>query len=204
MPRPRTVSDEDVLAATARALHRHGPASTTLAAVAREAGVSAAALVHRFGSKRELLLAFAARATEDVPAGFATARAAHPQPLRALHAALAELVADVEDREALAHGLAFLQVDVTDEAFRAHAAARAHHLREGIALLLAQAVRDGELRAGTAAADLARCVHLTCEGVLVLWPLTGTAPLREELRTAVDAVLDPHRPSTRETPGGNP
>ncbi|NAZ87032.1 TetR/AcrR family transcriptional regulator, partial [Kineococcus indalonis] len=153
------------------------------------------------------LLAFAARAAQDVPAGIAAARSAHPSPLAALHAALAELVADVEDREALVHGLAFLQLDVADEGFRAHAAARARHLEEGVALLLEGAVRAGELRAGTPVTDLARSVHLTCNGVLVLWPLTGTAPLREELRTAVDAVLHPHRPRTPRTPrprGGNP
>ncbi|WP_432492331.1 TetR/AcrR family transcriptional regulator [Kineococcus gypseus] len=206
MARPRTVSDEDVLAATARALHRHGPAAATLRTVAAEAGVTAGALVRRFGSKRDLLLVFASRAADGVPGAFAAARAAHPSPLAALHVVLAEQVADTDDRDALVHGLRFLLLDVTDEEFRARAAAHAGRVREGVAGLLADAVRARELRAGTAAADLARTVHLTANGLLVLWPITGGGPLREELRAAVDAVLDPHRPRprTRTTTGGDP
>ena len=58
-PRPRQASDEDILKAAFRAIARLGPAKLTLADVAAEAGVSAAALVQRFGSKRALLLAAA-------------------------------------------------------------------------------------------------------------------------------------------------
>jgi len=61
-PRPRLASDEDILMAAFRAIARLGPARLTLADVAREAGVSAAALVQRFGSKRALLRAAAAAA----------------------------------------------------------------------------------------------------------------------------------------------
>src|SRR5215831_8245675 len=57
-PRPRTVSDDQIFAATARAVTRLGPTRLTLADVADEVGLSAAALVQRFGSKRGLLLAF--------------------------------------------------------------------------------------------------------------------------------------------------
>ncbi|WP_432487758.1 TetR/AcrR family transcriptional regulator [Kineococcus sp. SYSU DK018] len=204
MVRPRTVSDEEVLAATAGVLRRHGPAGTTLAAVAREAGVSAPALVHRFGSKRGLLLAFAARAAAGVADGFAAARAGTASPLAALHAALAADVADAEDRDEVAHDLGFLQLDLTDEEFRAHAATHAHRTREGIARLLAEAVRARELRASTPTDALARTVHVASHGALVLWALAGTAPLREELRAAVDAALDPHRTRTRRAPGGPP
>ncbi len=48
-PRPRETSDEDLLAATARAAARHGPARLTLAHVAAESGVAPATLVQRFG-----------------------------------------------------------------------------------------------------------------------------------------------------------
>ena len=58
-PRPRAASDADILDATARAMARLGPARLTLADVAREAGLSPATLVQRFGSKRGLLLAVA-------------------------------------------------------------------------------------------------------------------------------------------------
>ena len=57
-PRPRTVSDEHIFVATGLAITRLGPTRLTLADVASEVGLSAAALVQRFGSKRQLLVAF--------------------------------------------------------------------------------------------------------------------------------------------------
>ena len=57
MPRPRTVSDEAILDAVLDLAHRVGPARVTLASAADEAGLSAATLVQRFGTKRDLLLA---------------------------------------------------------------------------------------------------------------------------------------------------
>jgi AcrR family transcriptional regulator len=194
MARPRTVSDDDVVAATGRALNRHGLAGTTLAVVAREVGISPAGLVQRFGSKRELLLAFAARAEDATRACFTAARSGAASPIEALHRALAELTTGVRDRSELANSLGFLQLDLTDEAFRALAAADARRARAEVGALLAEAVVTGELRAGVDTAALARAVHVAYNGVLVLWALLGEAPLPEELRTAVDAVLHPHRP----------
>jgi hypothetical protein len=48
-PRARLASDADILAGALRAITRLGPARLTLADVAEEAGISAAAVVQRFG-----------------------------------------------------------------------------------------------------------------------------------------------------------
>ena len=45
----RTVADSEILAAAATAIHRVGPVRLTLAHVAREAKLSPATLVQRFG-----------------------------------------------------------------------------------------------------------------------------------------------------------
>ena len=52
-------------------MSRLGPARLTLAEVAKEAGLSPATLVQRFGSKRGLMLALWAAAVEGVDACFA-------------------------------------------------------------------------------------------------------------------------------------
>src|SRR5687767_5568699 len=83
-PRPRQASDEDLLKATFRAIARFGPSRLTLADVAAEAGVSPAALVQRFGSKRALLLAAAADAARGADYIFPALRARHCSPLQAL------------------------------------------------------------------------------------------------------------------------
>ncbi|MFC4120873.1 TetR/AcrR family transcriptional regulator [Nonomuraea zeae] len=192
MGRPRTTSDEAILQATARAIGRYGPQGVTLAAVAQEAGLSPATLVQRFGSKRGLLLAFAAHATETVRLPFQRAREDHGSPLEALRAAVVDLAAGVSTPEELAGSLGFLQLDLTDAEFRRHAAEHALRTRDEIAALLAEAVAAGEL-AETAEVDrLAHAVQVTYNGALILWALTGSLPLAAAMRDALDQTLRPY------------
>src|SRR5687768_4204797 len=87
-PRPRSVQDEAIFAATGRVISRLGPGGLTVAAVAAEAGMAASSLVERFGGKRALLLAFAAGGKTALRAVFARARAKHADPIEALRAGL--------------------------------------------------------------------------------------------------------------------
>jgi len=75
--------------ATHRAMARLGPGELTLAEIAAEAGVTAGALVQRFGSKRGLLLALAEHAADDADDLLGRMRAKHKSPLAALAALIA-------------------------------------------------------------------------------------------------------------------
>src|ERR1700753_3871781 len=57
MPRKKTISDADVLAAATRAMYARGPADFTLARVAKAAGIAPATLIQRFGDKHGLIVA---------------------------------------------------------------------------------------------------------------------------------------------------
>ena len=67
-----------MFAALVRVMQRRGPAELTLREIAKEAGVTAGALVHRFGSKRAMVLAHArhSAATGDVGLTVSRPRAA--------------------------------------------------------------------------------------------------------------------------------
>lgn len=197
MGRPRSTSDEQILAATERAIGAHGLPRLTLAVVAKEAGVSPATLVQRFGSKRGLLLAFAARAAGSLDERFAAARRDHPSPLETLHAILGDLSAGMRTREEIANHLGVLQLDLTDPEFHAHAAAHAHRMDELLAGLLAEAVAAGELRPGTEVARLARSVQVVHNGTLVVWAVTGGESLDTRVREELDDLLTPHRTEAR-------
>ena len=67
MARPRTVSDDDFVMAAATAAARRGDGSWSLSEVAAEVGVTPAAVVKRFGSKRGLLLAVVTAWVRDLP-----------------------------------------------------------------------------------------------------------------------------------------
>ncbi|TDD01441.1 TetR/AcrR family transcriptional regulator [Nonomuraea deserti] len=193
MGRPRTTSDEAILRAAARAIGRHGPQSLTLAVVAQEAGLSPATLVQRFGSKRGLLLALAEQAKESVAQPFLRAREEHGSRLEALRAAVVGLSESVATPEELANSLGFLQLDLTDPGFRAHAAEHARRTRDEMAALLAEAVAAGELEGETDVARLAHAVQVTYNGVLILWALTGEGALADAMRDALDETLRPYR-----------
>lgn len=191
--RPRTATDATILAATARALSQVGPARLTLADVAREVGLVPATLVQRFGSKRGLLLAFAALGTEAVVTTFAAARDATDSPLEAMISALIALTDEIGTPEALAHYLAFLQIDLSDAEFREHTLAQARAMREEIRVLLDGAVRAGELvRCQTM--RVSRAVQATYNGSLVTWAVAREGALADWLREDLDLMLLPYKP----------
>lgn len=191
-PRPRKVSDEQVFAATARAMSRLGPGELTLARIAAEAGVTAGALGQRFGSKRALLLALAETAAEGAGAFLETLAARHASPLDAVRAYAECLAHLAESPAALARNLAYLQIDLEDADFRAHLAAQARATRRGLEALLAAALSARELRPSTDVRALARTVEVALNGSLLTWAFYREGTARRWLRADVDAVLGPH------------
>jgi AcrR family transcriptional regulator len=98
MPRPRTVTDEHILGAAHRAMARLGPGRLTLADIAKEAGLSPATLIQRFGSKRGLMLALWNGALCGVQACFDLLRQAHTSPLATPTAAVTEMARNTTAR----------------------------------------------------------------------------------------------------------
>ena len=130
MPKRRQkVTDDEVFAATERAMTQCGPHELTLAHIATEAGVTPGRLVQRFGSKRALLLALADRFAGSAGSIFDGLRAAHRRPLAALRAYAAGMADLAATPEALSRNLAYLQMDLTDPDF-ADACWRTRALRD--------------------------------------------------------------------------
>jgi AcrR family transcriptional regulator len=191
-PRPRKVSDDQVFAATHRAITRLAPSDLTLAEIAAEAGVTAGAIVQRFGSKRALLLALARAAAESTGDFIGQLRAAHKSPLAAI-GAYAECMAGLaQSPAALARNLAYLQIDLADPDFRDQLSVQARATRAGLRGLLEAAITAGELKRGTDAATLARTVEAIISGSLMTWAFYHEGPADRWIRDDVNAVLAPH------------
>ncbi|HEX5724817.1 MAG TPA: helix-turn-helix domain-containing protein [Longimicrobiaceae bacterium] len=190
-PRPRTATDAEILAATARAIARVGPVRLTLAEVAAEVGLSPATLVQRFGSKRGLLLAFAQQGGgEGDP--YEAIRATHASPLEALFAAATCTAQMAETPEALSNHLAFLQIDLTDPDFHRLALAHGRANRVGLHALVRAAVEAGELRAGDTE-RLARLVETVIGGSLISWAIYREGDAEAWVRADLAALLEPYR-----------
>jgi AcrR family transcriptional regulator len=198
-PRPRTVSDDQIFAATGRAVTRLGPARLTLADVAGDVGLSAAALVQRFGSKRGLLLAFVSSAPDMADECFVRVRAAHASPLAALKAAALESASHVSTPDELANSVAFLQMDLSDPEFRRPALANSKQILAGYEALIRDAIGARELVACDAA-RLARAIHAIVGGSLINWAIHRDGALTSSVRRDVDTLLDPLRTVSRRRP----
>lgn len=191
--RPRSVSDETIFSVVSGVIAQEGPSGLTLSAIGERAGLSAPALAQRFGTKRGLLLAYAARGHEFVSEAFDEAANTNRSPLRALQMALEALTRPVQTRESLANNLAFLQMDLVDPDLRAHAVDQSREFRRRIEHLLDQAVQGGELTNETNITSLVTGVYVTYNGALITWAIDGNGTLRNWLRQSLDTLLKPYK-----------
>jgi AcrR family transcriptional regulator len=191
-PRPRTIDDSGILEAAGRIISRLGPARFTLADVGREVGLSAAALVRRFGSKRELMLALARSARDSVDACFDAVRGANPSPLAALLAAGTEMTRYVKSPDEMANHLAFLQTDLSDPDFYAIMLENSRRIVDGYRRLLDDAVAAREL-VPCDTARLARAVDALAGGSLIGWAVHRKGTAEAWVRQDLDTLLGPYR-----------
>jgi len=188
-PRPRKASDAQIFGAAHRIMSRLGPAQWTLADIAAEAGLTAGALVQRFGSKRGLLLAMGEQASGRWTEVFDAARRRTDSALDALVAALVDLTAHVSTPDAMANSVAFLHMDLSDPEFHGRAVAGLRDMRDLTCDLLDDAVAAGELPASTDTGALATSVLNAYNGALISWAIFREGDLADWLAREVRYVL---------------
>ena len=187
MPRPRLLDDAEILDAVGRIVGRRG-LRWTLADVAEEAGLAPATLVQRFGSKHEMVRAYAgrtpARALEAMRQAAGDAHGAE-RPVAAL-LALADNVADPEE---LANHVALLHADLTDPQLLESTRAFFVGVEAELAALVRQAVEEGSLLPCDPA-DVARRLYTAWNGTLVTWAVHRRGTLAEWATRDLRSVLD--------------
>ncbi|TDU90159.1 TetR family transcriptional regulator [Kribbella voronezhensis] len=196
MARPRLISDDAILDATRQVLAELGPAKLTLAAVGARVGLAPPTLMQRFGSKRGLLLASAARSPHVVLRAVQEAEARNTSPLAALRDFALSSVAHIKHREELGNGLGFVQLDVADPEFRNHALAHSAAIVDSSTRLLAAAQQAGELKPDVDVPALARLTLVCFNGALQVWAVNGWGSLTDFLRDQLDLLLSPYLPES--------
>ena len=191
-PRPRKVSDDDVFIAASKVMSRVGPAELTLAHIAGEAGLTAGALVQRFGSKRGLMLQLMDRFSGGTAEMFAEIRKGHRSPLAVLRA-YGECMADMAATPAaFLRNLAYLQIDLSDPEFRRHLAVSARATREELQRLITEAIDAGELVSSTNTRQLARTIEAVVGGSMMSWAMHQEGAAAKWMRDDLNAVLKPY------------
>lgn len=193
-PRPRKVTDDQLFAATHAVMSRVGPGELTLEAIAQKAGVTAAVLVQRFGSKRALLLALSRKYAGQAGELIAALAREHASPLAALRAYAGCMAGMAASPAALARSLAYLQIDLTDSDFRRHLVKQARVTRAGFSRLLRAAVAAGELRPNLDTQKLARTIEAVLSGSMLVWAFYRKGTAAQWMRADLEAVLAPYMP----------
>lgn len=193
MPRPRKVSDEEVYAATMRVMSRLGPAELTLAAIAKEAGVTPGALVQRFGSKRQLLVDMAGLLGTGMGDFFAQLRAKHDDPLDVVREYAVCMAGMARTPADLLRNFQYLQADIADDELRARLVAQSKSVNRELSSLLREAVRRGDLHADCDIPALVRNLEALISGALLTWAFHRQGSAESWVRRHVDALLAPHR-----------
>ncbi len=189
--RPQQVTDDEILDAVATTISSVGPRGLTVGAVARRIGVTAPAVRQRFGSKHELLVAFAARSAEAAASVFEDADAEAADPVEAIIEALAA-GASFRDRTELAHHLALLHLDLTDPQLGEHAVAHSRTVIDAIRDRVGAARRAGTLTSSARVDDLADSIYTSYNGALVTWAIDGDGCLTDWIRTRLQRTVQPH------------
>jgi AcrR family transcriptional regulator len=191
-PRPRTVTDDEILAATARAMSKVPPTRFTLAEVAREVGLAPATLLQRFGSKRGLLLALSSQSAASMDGCFDVVRQAHASPIEGLLSAATEMARFSTTPEELANSLAYLQIDLSDPDFHRHILESSRTMQRGYRALLDDAVSAGELKACDTE-RLARAVEAVAGGSLIGWAIHRKGRAEAWVRRDLETLIAPYR-----------
>ena len=189
MARPRGISDEDLLAAAQELLYEVGPAAFTLEKAAARAGVSAATLIKRFGSKRQLLLALNRRWVASIGPGIAAATEREQTALGRLRAAA---LWGYEDLDSAAHAttqLTALALDFQDEHMRALLVEGWRTIEDHLTRLAQEAIEAGALSGRLCAAQVARILRAAGDGTSVGWSVAPRGSLMERLEADIDAIL---------------
>lgn len=190
-PRRRKAEDLDVFAALVRVMMRRAPGELTLREVAAEAGVTAGALVQRFGSKRAMLLAHARHvaATGDAGLVFPRRTSSPLGTLRSVTAMYAELASSPR---AAVRNLAYLLNDLADPTLRRHLLRLSRLARAWYEQMLTEAIAAGELRGVTDVHSLGRLIETTLRGSFLGWTLYREGAAGDWLRADLDAILRPY------------
>src|SRR3984893_16067712 len=191
-PRPRKVTDQQLFAAAHAVMSKVGPRELTLAALAKEAGVTAAVLVQRFGSKRSLLLALFEEVANGASGFMAALAKQHASPLAALLAYADCMAGMAASPAAVARNLAYLQIDLTDPDFRRHLVKQARATRAGLRRLVEAASAARELAQNVKPAQLARTIEAVLSGSMLTWAFYREGTAAHWMRADLEAVLKPY------------
>ena len=185
MPRPKLVSDADVLDVVVRLIGERGPNGFTLADLGQQVGLSPATLMQRFGSKHQLIESAIGRVNERMAHAVSRVPTASEDREAALVEWFVELAHPFRTRALIASHLVFLRRDLLDATLRAKASRHSRLVRRRVCQYL-EASRSEVARDARA---IATALEAHWHGLVIQWAIAGQGPLDAWLRSGLTLFL---------------
>jgi AcrR family transcriptional regulator len=189
MARPVGTDDDAMLDAAGRALSLYGPSAFTLAKAGEQAGIAAATLVKRFGSKRALFLRLSQRWVARLEGDLAVTEARAGSPLDRVRAVALHNYHDLDNPATAARQLAALAVDLQDDELRELLHSGWSIVRTHLERQVADAIAAGQLAGCPPPDQLARILFTAMEGGCLSWSVHPDGSLIARLTADLDALL---------------
>jgi len=193
MARPRSVSDQTIIAAAYDLLMEQGPRSLTFESLAKRVGLVPAALVRRFKNKQQLLLQVDRHGLERTNAKVAEAMDDKKSPIDAIIAQFTAELAFASSLERFANGQEFLLMDFREKDLYSNYRVSFEHRHQQIIELLRQSQSAGELEEIDDTSELSRHLEMLLHGAGHVWAMTQEGPIEAYIKQHVLLALEPYR-----------
>ena len=193
MVRPRSISDQTIIAEAYDLLMEHGPSSLTFESLGARVGLVPGALVRRFKNKQRLLLEIDRYAFERSDAKVKEAMEKTASPIDAILAQFITEKAFASSIENFANGEEFLLMDFRDKNLYSNYQVSFKNRHEQVAELLQEAQANGELGGIEDMDELARHLEMIMHGAGHVWAMTQEGPIEDYISHHVQFALQPYR-----------
>ncbi|MEQ9811235.1 MAG: TetR family transcriptional regulator [Azospirillaceae bacterium] len=201
MPRPKSLSDREVLETANRLLHAHGPEGLSFGKLARACGLSSSTLVQRFANKDGLMRATLMHAWDGLDARTASLAARLPRSPEGAVRLLVALSQDYGDIERYADNLLILREDLRDPVVRA----RGKAWKGALSAVLEDCFAGQPGMVPGVVPGIGLMLAAQWQGALLWWSFDPEGPVERfveaRLRAFVAALTGPSpRPGARDRP----
>lgn len=193
MGRPRSVSDQTIIAEAYDLLMEHGPANLTFDRLGARVKLVPAALVRRFRTKQQLILEVDRYALERTDTKVKEAMEKTSSPVDAILAQFTTELAFASTIERFINGQEFLMMDFRDNNLYTNYQMSFEHRHQQVVELLQKAQEAGDLEGVDDLQELARHLEMLLHGAGHVWAVTQDGSIEDHIARHVQFALQPYR-----------
>ena len=195
MARPRSISDQTIIAEAYEVLMEHGPSNLTFERLGARVGLVPGALVRRFKNKHQLLLEVDRYALAHTNAIAAETMKETASPIDTIIAQFTSELAFASTTKRFANGQEFLLMSFRDKDLYANYQVSFEHRHKQVIELLKKAQADGELDDIDDIAELARHLEMILHGAGHVWSMTQEGPIEDYISHHMRFALQQYQKS---------